>query len=81
MDRDPAACEPTDGLKDASKCPESVSPHAVRRGGITHWLQQDVPMRVVGDRANVSQDVLDAHYDRRSEREKAEQRREYLDHV
>lgn len=38
-------------------------------------------MQVVGNRANVSQDVLDAHYDRRSDREKAEQRREYLDHV
>lgn len=32
-------------------------------GSLENW---DVPMRVAGDRANVSQDVLDAYYDRRS---------------
>ena len=77
-DRDPATCEATQQPKAASKCPASVSPHAIRRGSITHWLQQDVPMHVVSDRANVSQEVLDQHYDRRTERERVEQRRDYL---
>jgi hypothetical protein len=36
---------------------------------------------VVGDRMNVSLDVLEKHYDRRSEEEKAEQRRGYLDEI
>jgi integrase len=64
-----------------SKCPSTVSPHAIRRGSITHALNQGVPEEVVSDRANVSSDVLEAHYDRRSEREKMEQRREYLSNI
>jgi hypothetical protein len=35
-------------------------------------------MKAVGDRANVSEQVLEMHYDQRSEQEKMEQRREYL---
>lgn len=58
-----------------------VSPHAIRRGSITHVLSQDVPAEVVGDRMNVSRDVLDKHYDKRSEDVKLEQRRGYLDNV
>ena len=64
-----------------SECPSSVAPHAIRRGAITHWLQRDWPTRVVSDRANVSADVLDKHYDRRTDREKMEQRRKYLDNL
>jgi integrase len=80
-DRDPATCEATQTTGSASKCPASVSPHAIRRGSITHWLQHDVPMHVVSDRANVSQGVLATHYDRRTERERVDQRRKYLDHI
>jgi hypothetical protein len=40
-----------------------------------------VPTEVVSDRMNVSRDVLEAHYDRRSEEVKVEQRREYLDNI
>jgi hypothetical protein len=58
-----------------------VSPHAVRRGAITHWLNSDVPEPVVSARANVSTAVLDEHYDRRTEREKMEQRRKYLNQI
>jgi site-specific recombinase XerD len=79
-DRDPDNC---DGMKytTAFDCPSSVSPHALRRGGITHHLNGDVPKEVVSDRANVTADVLDEHYDRRSQREKMEQRRRYLDNI
>ncbi|USZ71252.1 tyrosine-type recombinase/integrase [Natronosalvus halobius] len=62
----------------ASKCPSSRSPHALRRGSITANLQQDVPEKAISDRAQVSQDVLEQHYDNRSEKEKMEQRREYF---
>lgn len=63
----------------ASTCPSVKSPHALRRGGITHALSNDWPMKAVGDRANVSENVLSRHYDSRSEEEKMEQRRDYLD--
>ena len=79
-DRDPDDCEAT--VRDAaSKCPSSVSPHAIRRGSITHSLNSEVPDKVVSDRANVSPQVIEQHYDRRTEREKMEQRRDYLDNL
>jgi site-specific recombinase XerD len=67
--------------KAPSTCPSSRSPHAWRRGAITHHLTQDVPVDVVSDRMNVSRDVLEAHYDRRSDEVKVEQRRQYLDDI
>lgn len=63
----------------AYECPSSVSPHAIRRSAITHWLNHDWPTRAVADRANVSPKVLERHYDARNEHEKMEQRREFLD--
>lgn len=77
-DRDPDQCEAMEH-KCASKCPSSVSPHAIRRGSITHSLNSNMPDKVVSDRANVTQRVIEQHYDQRTEREKMEQRRDYLD--
>lgn len=79
-DRDPAVCDAT-SFDTASECPSSVSPHPIRRGSITHSLNSDVPPRVVADRANVSLDVIDEHYDRRTEKEKMEQRRGFLNNI
>lgn len=78
--RETESCEATDD-NHASQCPSSVSPHPVRRGIITHHLLKDVPQTAVSGRCDVSKDILDQHYDRRSELEKAEQRREYLDDI
>jgi integrase len=36
-------CKALNARMAASKCPSSVSPHAVRRGSITHHHTQDVP--------------------------------------
>ena len=79
-DRDTADCAALE-TGGASKCPSSVSPHPFRRGAITHYLQSDVPETVVGDPANVTPDVIDQHYDQRSQKEKMEQRRGYLDDI
>jgi site-specific recombinase XerD len=70
---------PAVGLAEDSSCPSSVPPHDVRRGAITHALTEDVPKPVVSDRMNVNEDVLDKHYDQRTEETRAEQRRQYLD--
>lgn len=80
-DRDPDECEAVQGRMTASKCPDSVGPHAVRRGAITHYLGMDTRPEVVSDRMDVSKDVIDEHYDSRSEREKMELRRRYLDNI
>ena len=74
---DPETCEFMDRDK-ASSCPSARSPHGVRRGSITNHLREGTPEEVVSDRMNVSKDVLDQHYDQRSEREKMEVRREFV---
>lgn len=78
---DPDTCKAAQRTNTASQCPSTVSGHPVRRGAITHHLRQDVPDKVVSDRMNVSQGVLDTHYDRRTEGEKTEQRREYIQNI
>jgi site-specific recombinase XerD len=76
-DRDIDDCEARIAAR-AYACPSVLSPHPIRRGAITHHLREDTPERVVSDRMDVSQDILDKHYDQRSEREKFQQRRQYL---
>ncbi|MFP8954845.1 tyrosine-type recombinase/integrase [Natrialbaceae archaeon A-arb3/5] len=76
-DRDIAECDATE-LEHASKCPSSRSPHDLRSGRVTYYRREDVPRRVVRDRLNASEDILDRHYDRRSDREQAEQRSGFL---
>jgi site-specific recombinase XerD len=79
-DRNPDDCEATRYNK-ASKCPSSCPPHDCRRGSITRLLREEVPKTVVSDRANVSPDVLDKHYNQMTEEEKMEQRRQYVERL
>lgn len=72
-------CEKERTKETAGKCEESVSPHVIRAASITYWRQKDVPVEVVSDRMDVSRDVIEEHYDRRTEQGKAKQRRQYLD--
>jgi site-specific recombinase XerD len=79
--RDQDDCEATQRFEGASKCPSSVSPHPVRRGSITHFLLSEVPEKVVSERMDVSTEVLDHHYDARTQEQKMRQRRKFLDDV
>lgn len=76
-DREIDKCE---GAKNrfASKCPSSVSPHAIRKGAITHHRNNGWPAKAVSDRADVSQEVLDKHYDKGTQSEKRERRQEFM---
>jgi len=79
-DKDPSTCEYRQHSQRAG-CPSSRSPHGIRRGAITNHLRTGSPQEVVSDRANVSGDILDQHYDERTEREKMEIRREFIEGV
>ena len=79
-DRDIPDCEAT-ASKYASKCPSSISPHPVRRAAITYHLNREWPKEKLSERANVSQEVLDRHYDSRTKEEKRNTRKQYLDNL
>lgn len=55
-----------------SKYPEAVSPRAICRGSITYLLTNDIPVITVGNRTDVSRDVVDKHYHQLSEEVKLE---------
>lgn len=64
------------GKNEPSRCPSAINPHAIRRGSITFCLNEDVGKDAVSERMNVHDEALDLHYDKRSESEKMEQRRD-----
>jgi site-specific recombinase XerD len=73
-------CEAAEN-KQAAKCPSSVASHAVRRGSITAHRKADIPKDIASDRMDVSGEVLEKHYDGRTEAERRRQRREYLNDI
>lgn len=76
-DRDPDECEATEARK-ASKCPSSRSPHAIRTGSVTAYLDEGTPKAVLGDRVDMTEKTMETHYDKASKRERMYRRTDYL---
>jgi len=74
-------CEYAQNVQNASKCPSTVSPHAVRKGAITWSRLNDVPIDAVSGRMDVSPSILKKHYDKRTEEQEMENRRRYFDSI
>lgn len=81
-DTNPDDCNALGSGAHPSKCPSARSPHAVRRGSITHHhLNRNVSPEIVSERCDVSLEVLYDHYDVRTQREKMEVRRRQIEEV
>lgn len=78
-DREQSECVAVQEYNKAAQCPGSHKPHAMRRGAITHWLNEGHRKELISDRMNVSIPTLDKHYDARTESEKRDLRREMFD--
>jgi hypothetical protein len=76
-DYDPDTCEFARHDR-ASGCPSSVSPHAIRTGSITALRDSGTPREVVSDRGDVSEKILEKHYDQASKRQRMRRRKEYV---
>jgi len=77
MDRDLDECEAT-SFNTASKCPASVSPHALRRGYVTEALNAGQPKEVTADRVDMTHEIMEKHYDKATKNEQMERREEHL---
>lgn len=73
--RKPWKCEAMDNAK-ASKCPESRSPHPIRRGYITHEATVGTDLHDLSDECDVSIDVMKKHYNRATKAQELNRRYE-----
>lgn len=78
-DREPENCEAYRLLASSQQCPSSHRPHDVRRGRITHDLNNKRPPEAISKRADVSLEVLERHYDARTNREKMNVRKRFFE--
>lgn len=72
FDRDVKNCEAMESKDTASRCPDSVSPHPIRRGRLTDVLKQGMIPQMMAEKYDVSAEVLRQHYDDRSHEERQE---------
>lgn len=75
----PETCDAAQNANSASKCESSRSPHALRHSHLTELRRSGVPIEVIETRCDVSREILEKHYDERSEEEKRQRRKEILE--
>ncbi|MGM0592845.1 MAG: tyrosine-type recombinase/integrase [Halobacteriota archaeon] len=63
---------------EASKCPSSRSPHAIRTGSITWQLSRGIPIDLVAERVNAAPETIRRYYDKADKEERFQQRRREL---
>lgn len=80
-DRDTESCKAAESGDAASKCPSSRPPYALRHGYITSKLRDGTPPEVISDRCDVSEKIIEKHYDERGEQEKRELRQKILEEI
>jgi len=78
-DRDPRECEAMESAGDAPKCPDSKSTHTIRKGYFTYHCNNGVPRRILADQADVSEKILEKHYDMGDKEDKRELNRRVFD--
>jgi len=76
-DRDPETCVWTESGQ-RSKCPSSRSCHSLRRGSITDHRNRGITAELVSDRVDATPEVIEEHYDERTNREKMRVRRRLI---
>jgi integrase len=77
-DREINECEAANDKEKSSMCPSSLPHHPIRKGAISYHLNNGWTKEVLSERVDVSGDVLEKHYDLRSEERKRENRAQYL---
>ncbi|WP_207588485.1 site-specific integrase [Halomontanus rarus] len=73
--KNPTECLAARQNNHAHKCPESLSCHPVRKGYITAELEAGVPKEILSERCDVSERIMEKHYDHRTEQAKMKARR------
>lgn len=76
--QDMQTCAAAQTLDKASTCESAKSPITDRHGHITELLRLGVPIAIISERCDVSEEVIEKHYDERSEEECRQHRRDIL---
>ena len=80
-DRNPKSCKASWNSDQASKCPSSRPPYALRHGYISRKLQQGLQVRTLSARCDVGEEVIEKHYDERTPEQRREFRRRQLEQL